>query len=141
VGGNEGADRRSENQNTNPTDSGPAFDGASPGRGGAKVAGFLGQQRDNVKGSAMTRERVETLAKLAREYGFQTLYAVVTLFVVTPWMAAYVILPIAQDHREFLRETTRLHRETVAIQRDQSQAIRSIEWWVEQHARNESARK
>lgn len=86
----------------------------------------------------MTKERVETLSKLAREYGFQTLYAVATLFVGLPWLAVYVLLPIANDHRQFLKATIDTQARLASVQEHQSMTLDRIERFVEVHCREQT---
>lgn len=86
----------------------------------------------------MTKERVETLSRLAREYGFQTLYAVMTMFVGIPWLAVYVVLPISSDHRMFLKATVDTQSRIAAVQEHQAMTLDRIERFVEVHCREQT---
>ena len=80
----------------------------------------------------MTRDRIESWAKLCKEYGFQTFYAVATICAI-PWFACYVVLPITEDHRRFLAKMEDVSTEIVKVQQQQGAAINSIERFVAVH--------
>lgn len=90
----------------------------------------------------MTRERIESWAKLCKEYGFQTFYAIATLCAV-PWCAYNVVLPLTEDHRRFLAKMESVTSDMVKVQQQQGAAISSIERFVAAHCmeqRNENGR-
>jgi len=90
----------------------------------------------------MTRDRIESWMRLGKEYGFQSLYAVLTLCAV-PWCAYNVVLPVAEDHRRFLAKMATVTEDMVKVQQQQSAAISSIERFVAVHCmeqRNENGR-
>lgn len=90
----------------------------------------------------MTRDRIESWMRLGKEYGFQSLYAVLTLCAV-PWFACYVVIPLTEDHRRFLAKMEDVLTEIVKVQQQQGAAISSIERFVAVHCmeqRNENGR-
>lgn len=80
----------------------------------------------------MTRDRLESWLRLGKEYGFQSLFAVMMLCAF-PWCGYYVVLPVAEDHRRFLSRMADVTEDIAKTQQQQSAAISSIERFVAAH--------